>query len=104
MERSITIIAALLGGIALVTLAVANDGGNLGMFNEKWPELGQTWTEIGDQICGAKPEAGSPIGGGAGYKNLISPPTEPVATLDELLAALEKASPGDIVYVDGNAE
>ena len=104
MERLVTIIAALWGSIILVTLAVAYDEGDPGMFNEKWPELGQTWTEIDGQICGAKPDERGPIGGGEGYKNLIPPPAEAVATLDELLAALENASSGDVVYVDGDAE
>lgn len=104
MKHLVAILTVLSGSIVLVTLAVANDEGDLRMFNERWPELGQTWTEIDGQICGAKPDERGPIGGGVGYINLISPPADPVTTLDGLLEALENANPGDMVYIDGNAE
>jgi len=74
------------------------------MFNAIIPELGQTWVDINGQICGAKPDERGQIGGGVGYANLLTPTTEPITTLDGLLEALKNAKPGDVVYVDGNAE
>jgi hypothetical protein len=52
------------------------------------------------------PEADTlgPIGGGAGYKNIVPRGDAPVKTAIELLAALKKARPGQVVYVDDNAE
>jgi hypothetical protein len=49
---------------------------------------------------------GSPIGGGIGYKNLITPTNAnyKVSTLSELLSALSHASPGEIIYVSDDAQ
>lgn len=74
------------------------------MFNVRKERLGQTWVEVEGEICGARPEERGPIGGGKGYGNVLPPPTERVATLDALLAALQNARRGDVVYVDGKAE
>lgn len=45
---------------------------------------------------------GSPIGGGPGYRDLVEP-RRPVDTADELIRALRRAGPGDVVYVDDRA-
>lgn len=74
------------------------------MFNAKRQKLGQTWVEINGQICGAKPDERGPIGGGVSYANILTPTTDPITTLDELLEALKDAKPGDVVYVGGNAK
>lgn len=47
---------------------------------------------------------GHPIGGAAGYPNLVERSHYQVKTADELLAALKQAKPGQIVYVDDKAE
>jgi hypothetical protein len=75
-----------------------------GMFNAKRQKLGQTWIEIDDQVYGAKPDERGPIGGGVGYADLPELPANPITGLDGLLAALENARPGDVVYVDGNTK
>jgi len=53
---------------------------------------------------GAAPDELGPLGGGAGYKRLIDKPDTRVTTIDELIAALKKAKPGQVVYVDDQAE
>lgn len=74
------------------------------MFNERHKPLGQTWVEIDDEICGAKPNGRNPIGGGNGYTDILPKPAKRVATLDSLLDALQRARSGDVVYLDGNAK
>ena len=73
------------------------------MFNAIQPKLGQTWVALDGEICGAQPDERGPIGGGAGYTNILVPTPDPVSTLDELLEALANAKPDDVVYVDGKA-
>jgi hypothetical protein len=46
---------------------------------------------------------GSPIGGGVGYKNIITNANYRVSTLAQLLSALNNASPGEIIYVSDDA-
>ncbi len=47
---------------------------------------------------------GDPIGGGKGYRRLVSQSDYQVKTLEELLAALKQAGAGQVVYVDNKAE
>jgi hypothetical protein len=49
---------------------------------------------------------GNSIGGGAGYNNIVDPSTAnyTVTTKTQLLNALSKATPGQIIYVDDSAE
>jgi hypothetical protein len=66
--------------------------------------LGQTWVEIGGNTYGAKPDERGPIGGGPGYNGVVTKGSYRVATLDDLLRALQKAKKGEVVFVDGGAE
>ena len=55
--------------------------------------------------CGAEwNPTGNPIGGGPGYSDSVSSWDYYVTTKSELLSALSAATPGDIIYVDDNAE
>jgi len=47
---------------------------------------------------------GDPIGGGKGYRRIVQSGNYTVATKEELLSALEKAKPGETVYVAPGAE
>ena len=47
---------------------------------------------------------GDPIGGHKGYRRVVARGDFTVKTLDELLAALKKARPGQIIYVADKAE
>jgi len=58
-----------------------------------------------EETFGAQPNpTGDPIGGGDGYRYLIDKSDYRVKTAEELLAALEEAKAGQIVYVDDQAE
>ncbi len=61
-----------------------------------------------EQTFGAEPNpTGSPIGGGDGHQDIITPEDRRVeslvTTIDELIAALQEAESGDIVYIDETA-
>lgn len=62
-----------------------------------------TWIEIGNKIYGAKPNISGPLAGGKGYENALSGGDETVNTLDELIASLEEAKPGHVIFIPGNA-
>ena len=47
---------------------------------------------------------GKPLGGGVGYGDWVTIPANVVDDADSLMNALESAQPGDIVYVDDQAE
>ena len=74
------------------------------MFGSEMEPLGQTWTEIEGESCGARADERGPIGGGEGYECAVSAPGEVISTLDDVLEALAQAKSGDVVYVDGCAE
>lgn len=73
------------------------------MFNARIPKLGETTVQFNGITCGASPSADGAIGGGQGYKRPIAPSDPPVKTLDALLAALDKARSGDVVFVSPRA-
>jgi len=56
------------------------------------------------EAFGAQPDALGPVGGGHGYKKIITKGDYNVSTIDELIEALKKAEPGQVVYVEGKAE
>ena len=56
------------------------------------------------ETFGAAPDALGPIGGGEGYKNIVIKGDFTVNTEDELIDALAKAKPGQVVYVADAAE
>lgn len=68
------------------------------------PELGQTWVEIGGEVYGARPDELGPIGGGEGYRSIVTDGHYRAGTIDELLEALSAAQPGEVVFVDPGAE
>jgi len=75
------------------------------MFNARQPVLGQTWIEMNGERCGAMPAARGPIGGGRGYAaDRLPKAVDGVNTLDALLAALETARSGDVVWVNDGAK
>ncbi len=63
-----------------------------------------TWLEKNGQIYGAKSDANSPIGGGSGYKKIITKGHYNVKDLDGLLVALKSIKKGEIIFIDGHAE
>ena len=73
------------------------------MFNARSTLHGPTRTGRGRRACGASGSRGYPLGGGAGYREVVRPTGSPVRHLDELLDALASARAGDTVYVAGDA-
>jgi hypothetical protein len=64
----------------------------------------QTWVEIDGKVYGAKPDERGPIGGGAGYTRIVTEGDYTVTDLDDLLEALSKAKPGEVVFIPGETE
>lgn len=63
-----------------------------------------TWLEKNGQIYGAIPDANGPIGGGVGYKKIITKGRYNVKDLGGLLVALKSIKKGEIIFIDGHAE
>jgi len=63
----------------------------------------KNWVKIEGVTYGAKPDERGPIGGGEGFKSIITDGNYRVATRPELIEALHKARPGEVVYVEPNA-
>jgi len=74
------------------------------MFGAIMPVGGEYSVEIDGRRFGAEPDALGPIGGGAGYRALVEPTGAVIRTLDELLARLAAAQPGEVLWLDGAAE
>ena len=69
-----------------------------------WPCLAAdapTWVKIGDTVYGAKPDDRGPIGGGKGYRKVVTKGDYTVKDVDGLLAALAKAKAGQVVFIPG---
>ncbi len=63
-----------------------------------------TWIRIGDEVFGAKPSELGPIGGGVGYRGVVTKGDYIVKDLDALLAALAEAKAGQVVFISGETE
>lgn len=76
----------------------------LGCFSSYYDYKDELSKEIDGVIYGAYVNEGeSPIGGGIGYTDIITTGDYVVDTLDELLAALEKAQSGEVIFIEGHA-
>jgi hypothetical protein len=60
-----------------------------------------TWLEIDGKIYGAKPDERGPIGGGAGYANIVTGGDFVADSVDALVSALAEARKGQVVFVPG---
>jgi len=90
---SITIFCVLISCIIL--LHVVNSADNI--------RVEQTFIEKNGQIYGAKSDTVGPIGGGSGYKKIITKGNYYVNDLESLLTALNKVKAGEIIFIDGHA-
>ncbi|MDA0748067.1 MAG: right-handed parallel beta-helix repeat-containing protein [bacterium] len=63
-----------------------------------------TWVEVDNVMYGARPDEGGPIGGGAGFGNIVTKGDYTVEDLDTLLEALAKAKAGEVVFIPGETE
>lgn len=62
------------------------------------------WMEIEGVTYGARPDARGPIGGGAGYMDIITAGDHVARTLEELTEALAQAQAGEVVFIPGETE
>ena len=63
-----------------------------------------TRVEIDNTVYGARADQRGPIGGGAGYANIVTKGDYTVTDLDALLEALSKAKAGQVVFVPAETE
>ncbi len=63
-----------------------------------------TSVTLDGEVYGAQPDELGPIGGGVGYTRMVTKGDFEVKTLDELLDALGKAKPGQLVFIPGETE
>jgi len=63
-----------------------------------------TWVDIGGVVYGAQPDERGPIGGGAGYAEIVTGGDYTVENLEALRDALAEATAGQVVFIPGDAE
>jgi hypothetical protein len=63
-----------------------------------------TFVEINSEKYGAQADELGPIGGGRGYKRIVSKGDFTATNLDELIDALGKAKAGQVVFIPGETE
>ncbi|MCP4642369.1 MAG: hypothetical protein GY851_18125, partial [bacterium] len=63
-----------------------------------------TSVELDGAAYGAKADDRGPIGGGAGYTNVVTGGDFTVTSLEGLIDAMEKATEGQVVFIPGDAE
>ncbi|GMU24509.1 MAG: hypothetical protein AMXMBFR13_45830 [Phycisphaerae bacterium] len=63
-----------------------------------------TFVRLNEKAYGAQADDAGPIGGGKGYTRVITQGDYVAKTLDQLLEALSKAKPGQVVFIPGDAE
>jgi len=83
--------------------ALAEVEAEMVMYGRRKP-VGKSWIEEKGEIYGAKADERGPIGGGEGYRGIVTKGDYRVTGLDELVAALGKAQAGQVVLVAGEAE
>lgn len=64
----------------------------------------RTWVEIDGEAYGARADDAGPIGGGEGYRRIVTGGDLVAADLDGLLDALGKAKAGQTVFIPGETE
>ncbi len=63
-----------------------------------------TFVEIKGELYGAQPDEVGPIGGGAGYKRIVTKGDFTAETLEQLIDALAKAKTGQTIFIPGETE
>ena len=71
------------------------------MFHARKTVSGATWIDCDGEIYGAQSNEVGLVGGGAGYKGMVSPGNPPIKTLDDLLKSLRTAQAGDVIHISG---
>ncbi len=63
-----------------------------------------TFVQVNGEIYGAQPDEIGPIGGGAGYKRIVTKGDFTAETLEQLIEALAKAKAGQTIFIPGETE
>ncbi len=63
----------------------------------------RTWVRIKGRRYGAWADQDGPLGGGRGYRRIVTAGDFTVRTIEELIAALAKARAGQVVFLPGDA-
>ncbi len=63
-----------------------------------------TWVEIDEVVYGARPDERGPIGGGEGYRDIITSGDYTVVNAEALLDALSNAKEGETIFIPGETE
>ena len=88
--------------LACIALALPSQGAGLYGADDSLPA--PSFVELGGERFGAEADELGPIGGGAGYVGGLATGDHVVRTIDELLGALARAVPGEVVFVPGDVE
>jgi hypothetical protein len=64
----------------------------------------QSWVEVNGVIYGAKADDRGPIGGGAGYRDVVTKGDHTVRSLAGLIDALAKVKAGEVIFIPGDVE
>ena len=94
--------AASLSSLAALNIGNPALGAELNSEFDSIKKEKSTWKKIGDSIYGAKADETGPIGGGKGYKNIITSGDYTVDSLESLIEALAKAKAGQVVFIPGD--
>ena len=73
-----------------------------GLYGASTAIAAPTVVELGGERFGAEPDELGPIGGGTGYRRSPAGGDHTARSLDELIAALAAAAPGEVVFVPGD--
>ncbi len=101
--KIVILLSKYLSRAALIFMFLIGASSAFGAVSVNDPNLRQSSAD--DQTFGAESNpTGNPIGGGKGYRRLVSKGDYKVNTAEELLSALKKAHAGEIVYISDKAE
>lgn len=89
---------------AYSTAGIAQQTGNLPTPLPEELDQDDMWAEVDGETYGARPGDLGPIGGRSGYQRIVTEGDYHVADREALLDALEQAQPGEVVFVEPDAE
>lgn len=94
--------AASLSSLAAFSIGSPVLGAELNSESDSGKKEKPTWKKVGNAIYGAKADETGPIGGGKGYKKVITAGDYTADSLESLIDALAKAKAGQVVFIPGD--
>lgn len=86
----------------IIKKAILNAITKVELYDRYYQFIGQTRFEKDGEIYGAVPDD-NPLGGGYGYKGIITGGDYIVETMEQFLDALSKAKSGEVVFIKGDS-